>query len=51
MTLFVFHFPAILIVYFKEDLKSDWLFCFFSVASSVAGKKIQFKVKNGAIRE
>ena len=39
-----------LIGYLKQALKSDWLFV-FSVASSLAGKKIQFKAKNGAICE
>ena len=38
--------------YFKQALKPDCLFCFvFSVASSLAEKKMRFKAKNGAIRE
>ena len=36
--------------YFKQALKSDGLF-FFSVASSLPGKMMRFKAKNGAIRE
>ena len=36
--------------YFKQALKSDWLFV-FSVASSLAGKMMRFIAKNGAIRE
>ena len=50
MILFVFHFPAIWLV----TLNKPWnlIGCFvFSVASSLAGKKIQFKAKNGAICE
>ena len=47
---FCFPFSCNLIGYFKQALKSDWLFC-FSVASSLAGKKMRFKAKNGAIRE
>ena len=48
--LFVFHFPAIWLV----TLNKPWnlIGCFvFSVASSLAGKKMQFKAKNGAICE
>ena len=47
---FVYHFPAIWLV----TLNKPWnlIGCFvFSVASSLAGKKMQFKAKNGAIRE
>ena len=50
MILFVFHFPAIWLV----TLNKPWnlIGCFvFSVASSLAGKKMRFKAKNGAIRE
>ena len=50
MLLFVFHFPAITLV----TLKNPWnlMGCFvFSVASSLAGKMMRFKAKNGAIRE
>ena len=50
MILFVFHFPAIWLV----TLNKPWnlIGCFvFSVASSMAGKKIRFKAKNGAICE
>ena len=43
-------FSCNLIGYFKQALKSGWLFCFF-VAFSLAGKKMRFKAKNGAIRE
>ena len=49
MILFVFHFPLILLVTLLA-LKSDWLFC-FSVVSSLAGKKMQFKAKSGVIHE
>ena len=48
--LFVFHFPAI----WSVTLNKPWnlIGCFvFSVASSLAGKKMRFKAKNGAIRE
>ena len=48
--LFVFHFPAIWLV----TLNKPWnlIGCFvFSVASSLTGKKMQFKAKNGAICE
>ena len=48
--LFVSHFPAIWLV----TLNKPWnlIGCFvFSVASSLAGKKMQFKAKNGAICE
>ena len=48
MILFVFHFPAIWLVTLN---KSDWLFFSFGVASSLAGKKMRFKAKNGAIHE
>ena len=44
-------FSCNLIGYFEQALKSDWLFCFFIVASSLAGKKMRFKAKNGAICE
>ena len=50
MLLFVFHFPAITLV----TLKKPWnlIGCFvFSVASSLAGKMMRFKAKNGSIRE
>ena len=50
MILFVFHFPAIWLV----TLNKPWnlIGCFvFSVASSLAGEKMQFKAENGAIRE
>ena len=50
MILFVFYFPAIWLV----TLNKPWnlIGCFvFSVASSLAGKKMQFKAKNGATRE
>ena len=50
MTLFVFHFPVIWLV----TLNKPWnlIGCFvFSVASSLAGKKMRFKTKNGAICE
>ena len=43
-------FSCNLIGYFKQALKSDWLF-YFSVASSLARKKMRFKAKSGAIRE
>ena len=48
--LFVFHFPAIKLV----TLNNPWnlIGCFvFSVAPSLAGEKMRFKAKNGAIRE
>ena len=48
--LFVYHFPAIWLV----TLNKPWnlIGCFvFSEASSLAWKKMQFKAKNGAIRE
>ena len=47
---FVFHFPAIWLV----ALNKPWnlIVCFvFSAASSLAGKKMRFKAKNGATRE
>ena len=47
---FVYHFPAIWLV----TLNKPWnlIGCFvFSEASSLAWKKMQFKAKNGAIRE
>ena len=48
--LFVFHFPAIWLVTLNEPW--NLIGCFiFSVASSLAGKKMQFKAKNGAICE
>ena len=50
MILFVFHLPEITLV----TLNKPWnlIGCFvFSVASSLAGKKMRFKAKNGAIRE
>ena len=43
-------FSCNLIGYFKQVLKSDWLFV-LSVASSLAAKKVQFIAKNGAICE
>ena len=43
-------FSFYLIGCFKHALKSDWLF-FFNVANSLAGKKMRFEAKNGAIRE
>ena len=49
MILFIFHFPAI----WLATLNKPWnlIGCFvFSVASSLAGKKIRFKAKNGTIR-
>ena len=48
--LFVYYFPAIWLV----TLNKPWnlIGCYvFSVASSLAGKKMWFKAKNGAIRE
>ena len=50
MLLFVFYFPAIWLF----TLNTPWnlIGCFvFSVGSSLAGKKMQFEGKNGAIRE
>ena len=50
MILFVFHFPAIWLV----TLNKPWnlIGCFvFSVACSLAGKKMRFKANNGAIRK
>ena len=50
MILFVFHFPAI----WSVTLNKPWnlIGCFvFSVATSLAGKKMRFKAKNGAICE
>ena len=50
MILFVFHLPEITLV----TLNKPWnlIGCFvFSVASSLAGKMMRFKAKNGAIRE
>ena len=50
MILFVFHFPAITLV----TLNKPWnlVGCFvFGVASSLSGKMMWFKAKNGAIRE
>ena len=50
MILFVFHFPAIWLV----TLNKPWnlIGCFvFSLATSLAGKKMQFKAKNGVICE
>ena len=50
MILFVFHFPAIWLVI----LNKPWnlIGCFvFRVACSLAGKKMQFKAKNGAVHE
>ena len=50
MILFVFHFPAIWLV----TLNKPWnlIGCFvFSVATSLAGKKMWFKAKNDVIRE
>ena len=48
--LFFFHFPAIWLF----SLKKPWNLIgsvVFSVAFSLAGKKMRFKAKNGAIRE
>jgi len=39
-----------LICYFKQDLKSVWSCC-FSDPFSLAGKKMRFRAKNGAIWE
>ena len=50
MTLFVFYFPAISLIILKKPWNLTGCFV-FSVASSLAGKKVQFKAKNGAIRE
>ena len=50
MIFFIFHFPAIWLV----TLNKPWnlVGCFvFCVAFSLAGKKMRFKAKNGAIRE
>ena len=50
MILFVFHFPAI----WSVTLNKPWnliSYFFFSVASSLAGKKMPFKAKNGVICE
>ena len=50
MILFVFYFPAVWLV----TLNKPWnlIGCFiFSVASSLAGKKMRFKANNGAIHE
>ena len=50
MILHVFHLPAI----WSVTLNKPWslIGCFvFSVASSLAGEKMRFKAKNGAIRE
>ena len=50
MMLFVFHFPAITLV----TLNKPWnlVGCFvFSVASSLSGKMMRFKAKNGVICE
>ena len=50
MILFVFHFPAITLVTLSKPL--NLIGCFvFSVASSLAGKMMRLKAKNGAIRE
>ena len=49
-TRYCLSFSCNLIGYFKQVLKSDWLFV-LSVASSLATKKVQFKAKNGAICE
>ena len=38
-------FSCNLMGYFKQALKSDWLFFFFSVASLLAEKKMRFKAK------
>ena len=50
MILFVSHFPAI----WSVTLNKPWnlIGCFvYNVAPSLAGKKMQFRAKNGAIRE
>ena len=49
-TILCLSFSCNLIGYFKQALKSDWLFFFFSVTSLLAGKKMRFKEKI-AIRE
>ena len=50
-TQFNYHFiTSILISYFKQALKSDWLFC-FSIPFSLAGEKVRFNLENRAIRE
>ena len=50
MILFVFHFPAVWLVTLNEPW--NLIGCFvFSVASSLAGKKMWFKAKNGAIHD
>ena len=36
--------------YFKQALKSDWLFC-FSVPFLLVGEKVRFRAENSAIRE
>ena len=50
MILFVFHLPKNLIDYLKQALKSNCLFV-FSVASTLARKKMWLNTKNGAIHE
>ena len=50
MMLFVLYFPEI----WSVTLNKPWnlIGCFvFRVASSLTGKKVRFKAKNGAIRE
>ena len=44
------HFTCNVICYFKHDLKSVWLCC-FGIRFSLAGKKMQFRAKTGAIWE
>ena len=54
MAFFAFHIPAILLVTFKQALKSDWLLFFFSFLMffcSLAEEKERFSLKNCAIRE
>ena len=48
--LFVYHFPAIWLVTLNKPWNLIGYFV-FSVACSLAGKKMWFKAKNGAIRE
>ena len=43
-------FTCSLIGYFKQALKSDWLFC-LSVLFSLPGKKMGFRAKNSVIQE
>ena len=50
MILFVFHFPAIWLATLNKPRNPIGFFV-VSVASSLAGKNMQFKEKNGAIHE